>query len=320
MISVALATYNGELYLKKQLISIIEQSMPVDEIVIVDDCSTDNTIEIINDVKKNTSVDIHLFKNKKNIGYKKIFHKAISLCKGDYIFLCDQDDLWYKDKVALMMNVMLNNPLINVLSTSFEIIDENDNVINNKLRKNKANNNLIDRTLIKDSINKMTIEDVFFSNISQGCSMLLTRYFANKFLDFYDFALPHDWFINLLAADMNSLYFYNKILFKYRIHSNNTIGFKDKQTIQDKITLENRLLQAKTILLVIDTLKHLNIETVNLNNINEIKEFMEKHIYYVEHKKIIHILMQNFSPFYSKIKSKKSRLLDLYYCMVRENK
>ena len=108
-ISVAIATYNGERYIEKQLESIFNQSKKVDRVIICDDKSTDNTINIINRLIKK-GFPISLYKNKKNLGYGLNFMKCINLCNSNFIFLSDQDDVWFNNKVELMMNFIKNNP------------------------------------------------------------------------------------------------------------------------------------------------------------------------------------------------------------------
>ena len=98
MISVAMTTYNGEQYIKEQLTSIIHQSRQVNEIIICDDCSKDHTPEIIQSFQNQyKDINIKLYINEKNVGYRDNFKKAISLCSGDYIFISDQDDIWKKE-------------------------------------------------------------------------------------------------------------------------------------------------------------------------------------------------------------------------------
>ena len=92
-ISVVLTTYNGEKFLKEQLDSLYNQTMLPDEIVVVDDCSNDKTVEIL-EKYKNTK-GLRYYVNDVNIGVNKNFEKAIKLCQGDYIALCDQDDIWF---------------------------------------------------------------------------------------------------------------------------------------------------------------------------------------------------------------------------------
>ena len=97
-ISVALASYNGEKYIEEQINSILYQSMKVDRIVICDDNSKDNTIKIIEKlIKKGFPINLH--KNDRNLGYALNFMKCINLCNSNYIFLSDQDDIWFKNKV-----------------------------------------------------------------------------------------------------------------------------------------------------------------------------------------------------------------------------
>ena len=101
MISVAMATYNGEKFIREQLDSILAQTITDWELIVCDDVSTDSTIAILEEyANKDGRIQIH--KNKVNLGFKRNFEKAISLCSGDYIALCDQDDIWKHDKVEKM--------------------------------------------------------------------------------------------------------------------------------------------------------------------------------------------------------------------------
>ena len=121
-VSVAIATYNGAKYFEKQLDSIVSQTLEVNQIVICDDNSHDETYEIALQYKKNhPKIDWCILKNNSNIGYSKNFRRAITNCTGDIIFLCDQDDiLWSKDKVKKIVEVFENNR--NVLSLILSLI------------------------------------------------------------------------------------------------------------------------------------------------------------------------------------------------------
>lgn len=94
MVSIALCTYNGEKYIEEQLESLIHQTCQPDEIIICDDQSKDNTVNIAKSLLGSWPGAWKVIINKKNLGYKKNFQKAISLCRGDIIFLSDQDDVW----------------------------------------------------------------------------------------------------------------------------------------------------------------------------------------------------------------------------------
>ena len=93
MISIAMATFNGEKYLREQIDSILAQTHQNFELVICDDCSTDGTAGILREYETQDS-RIRVYVNERNIGFKKKFERAISLCKGEYIALSDQDDVW----------------------------------------------------------------------------------------------------------------------------------------------------------------------------------------------------------------------------------
>jgi len=134
MISVCISTYNGEKYIKEQVISILNQLNIDDEIIISDDNSSDNTINIINNIKDNR---IKIFKNKINLGYTANFEKSIKYSSGDYIFLSDQDDIWHKDKVKIFLEYFNNYDLI---VSDAKIINKNGDIIINsyfEIRKTK---------------------------------------------------------------------------------------------------------------------------------------------------------------------------------------
>lgn len=126
-ISVAMCTYNGAKFIEKQVLSIIEQTVPVDEIVICDDGSLDGTIDIVMEIQSEVEIPIRLYINEPNIGVCANFDKAIKLCKGDIIFLSDQDDVWMPDKVETIVSWFKANPSKNVVFTNASFIDSDGN-------------------------------------------------------------------------------------------------------------------------------------------------------------------------------------------------
>jgi glycosyltransferase involved in cell wall biosynthesis len=104
-LSIVMCTYNGAAFVKAQVQSILAQSYPFEELVIVDDASTDQTYALLQQLAT-TDTRIRLFHNPTNIGYNANFEKAIRLSVGDYIAFADQDDIWEKEKLALMMEAM----------------------------------------------------------------------------------------------------------------------------------------------------------------------------------------------------------------------
>lgn len=124
-ISVAMCTYNGERYLVEQLNSLLTQTCLPNELVICDDCSTDGTLEILENFQKNVLFKVHIHKNGKPLGTTKNFEKAIRNCTGSYIFLCDQDDVWLPEKIEVLTNYLNQNPAVEMVFSNAKLVDEN---------------------------------------------------------------------------------------------------------------------------------------------------------------------------------------------------
>lgn len=122
-VSVAMCTYNGAQYIEEQLLSILHQSVPVDEIVICDDGSTDETIEIIKRIKRDAAIPISIHINEPHLGVNLNFEKAIKLCHGDIIFLSDQDDIWEENKVDTIIDYFSTHEDKNVVFGDAVLID-----------------------------------------------------------------------------------------------------------------------------------------------------------------------------------------------------
>jgi len=101
-VSIALATYNGSTYLDEQLASIAAQSLPPYEVVLCDDGSSDNTVEIARRFARSAPFPVQVVRNDVRLNYRANFMKAAELCGGDLIAFCDQDDRWRADKLALV--------------------------------------------------------------------------------------------------------------------------------------------------------------------------------------------------------------------------
>src|SRR6476620_5065531 len=101
-ISIALATYNGEKYLPAQLQSLARQTRLPTELVVFDDCSTDRTIDIINDFVSRAPFPVRVARNESRLGFVNNFMRAAQACQADLVAFCDQDDVWEPHKLAVM--------------------------------------------------------------------------------------------------------------------------------------------------------------------------------------------------------------------------
>ena len=145
MISVCIPTFNGEKFIKQQLDSILNQSMPVDEIIISDDSSSDNTVKIIKSYNNNR---IKLIENQTFKSPIFNLENALKKANGDYIFLADQDDIWYDNKVEIMMKHLKD---YNLVVSNCEIIDENDAVLVHSFFKVMNSGKGVFKNLIKNT-------------------------------------------------------------------------------------------------------------------------------------------------------------------------
>lgn len=102
-VSVCMATYNGAAYVREQLESILPQLGSEDEVVVVDDASTDDTVEVVKAIGDHR---VRLVGNARNLGYVRTFERALSLAEGDHVFLSDQDDMWPGGRVRVMQEAL----------------------------------------------------------------------------------------------------------------------------------------------------------------------------------------------------------------------
>ena len=250
-ISVAMTTYNGSNYIIKQLDSLKNQSRKIDELVICDDCSTDNTVELVNEyIKSNNLEGWNIYSNENNLGFINNFKQAINKTTGDIIFLCDQDDEWCNNKISTMSDIIEKNKQVKLLSCSLAFIDENS--------KPYTPSNIPSwyQKMISTSPEEITPIDFISmcnTNFAPGCTMCFTREICDKYCNMdYEYELPHDWLLALIASVDNGYFHLNKPLINYRIHSSNAIGVSKaknsqnkKQQIKRLNSLKNRLQLAK---------------------------------------------------------------------------
>ena len=222
-LSVAMCTYNGSRFIKDQLNSIIEQSKPVDEIIICDDCSTDNTIEIINDYINKYPGLIQLYENKENLKSTKNFENAISHCTGDYIFLADQDDIWNYNKVEKIIAKFEANESLEGIFTNGNLIDDDNEVIPNTDMWDSFY--FFEKNLDKP-VNLFCLLK-HHANMVTGATLCIKKSIRELILPFPDLTKKkfyHDEWIALILASRNSLDYINEYLISYRIHTSQQIG------------------------------------------------------------------------------------------------
>ena len=201
--SIAMATYNGEKYIKEQIDSILKNMNELDELVISDDGSSDDTIEII---KSYDDKRIKLINGPKK-GVKQNFANAIKNCNGKYIFLTDQDDIWEKNKIEIVLNTFE--------SYNCSLVIHDCIVVNNNME-------IMEQSFYNLRNSKKGIIKNIIKNSYIGCCMCFKSELKKVILPIPNDIEMHDQWIGILAEKKgNGSIFINDKLIRYRRHDNN---------------------------------------------------------------------------------------------------
>ena len=207
MISVCVATYNGEDFVKDQLTSILEQLSCHDEVIVCDDGSKDKTVQIINDINDNR---IRLFSNEHNLGHVANFERIITLARGDFIFLSDQDDSWVPGKVDLAMSFFSSRADVLMYHHGFGLMDVNDQEIQGGTRW-RAGLRVGFGFLIGES----------FKPTLFGSCLAFRKTVVDLLLPFPKFVYAHDHWATVIGALAGGIFYDSKRLVRRRIHGSN---------------------------------------------------------------------------------------------------
>ncbi|MDX6190115.1 glycosyltransferase [Flavobacterium sp. Fl-318] len=222
-----MATYNGSNYIKNQVFSILKQLKENDELVISDDGSTDNTLDIIRSFDDRRIV---ILNHKRNESIRKTtyphylvssnYENALKHAKGDLIFLADQDDIWMNNKIEIMTNYLKNYSLV---MSDCSVINESDVIFSDSFFSN------------------IHLPRGLFLNITKpiyhGCCMAFRREVLDLALPFPRQTILHDTWIGVIAENFSDVKFIDDKLVRYRRHFNNSSfsGGKSKNSIYFKM-------------------------------------------------------------------------------------
>ena len=250
-ISVALATYNGSAYLKEQLHSIAAQTRLPSEVVVCDDLSTDETSRIVEEFAAAAPFPVRFFRNQTNLGSTKNFERAIGLCEGDLISLCDQDDVWLPEKLEKLETSLLAAPDSQLSFCDGDVVDENLRPMNWRIWETIR----FDRNEQQLFAGGKALEVLLDHNVVTGAAMLFRADFRDLVLPFpvdlmHDgWKVIHDGWIALLAAAVSKLIFVAEPLIKYRQHSHQQLGvlsaIADSNVPPPRFTIDGALASAR---------------------------------------------------------------------------
>lgn len=203
MISVCMATYNGERYVRQQLMSILAQIGEEDEVVVSDDGSTDGTLSIISSISDKR---IRVIEGPQQHSPTLNFENALATARGDIIFLADQDDLWTEDKVKVCMNALQK---VDCVVSDAYVTDSQLNTTHTSLYAMMR-------------ISRSRLGSLFCHNGYTGCCMAFKRSVIDDALPFPKDIPMHDIWIGNVAAFFHSVRFIDDRLVMFRRHNNAT--------------------------------------------------------------------------------------------------
>jgi len=214
-----MCTYNGSKFLEEQLASIGQQSRLPDELIICDDCSSDDTLAKLRDFAAHASFPVRVIANECNLGYAKNFEKAISLCQYDIIALSDQDDVWTQTRLQRTAEIFMRNESVGVVFGDADLIDEKSRRIGRRLWA-RVRATFLQRLQLR---RRKATQALLRKNVVTGATMAFRSTFR-------DVALPiprtwvHDGWIALVVSYFADLYFVKEPLIQYRTHPNQNMG------------------------------------------------------------------------------------------------
>ncbi len=220
-VSVCIATYNGEKFIEEQIHSILSQLSDNDEIIISDDGSQDQTLSLIQSIGDQR---IKIYQNKGKHGFKYNFENALKKAQGDYIFLCDQDDVWLPNKVQVALEKLQECDLI---VHDAKLIDGNGNDLNKNFY-----------SLHHD---KTGFWANFWKTRFMGCCMVFNREVLNFCLPIPNYVITHDYWIGMLSLKRFRVCFIPDILMCYRRHGNNASSSSEKSRLSVYVMITYRL-------------------------------------------------------------------------------
>ena len=215
-VSIALAAYNGPEYIASQLQSLLDQSRLPDEIIICDDSADAKTFEALQPFLSLPQIKYQ--QNSPALGIAKNFEKAISLCCGDYIFLCDQDDVWLPEKVELMAKMLDADPELDGVFCNSDLVDSQLNALNKNLWQLRRFTPAMQKTLARGDALKVFLQRITLS----GHNIAFKRRALEYILPFPELKpfYPDSWIALAIAAN-GKWQALNRSLTFYRVHDCN---------------------------------------------------------------------------------------------------
>jgi glycosyltransferase involved in cell wall biosynthesis len=225
--SVAMCTYAGARFVGAQLESIAAQTRPPDELVVCDDRSPDETVRIVEDFAARAPFPVRLHVNERNLGSTKNFERAIALCGGDAVALCDQDDVWLPSKLARLEEEFGRRPRAALVFSDAEVADEAGRPTGRRLWESFG----VGRAELERLRAGKGLGDLLSGATVTGATAALRADLRRLVLPIpEDLPLIHDAWIALLAACVAEVSAVEEPLILYRRHAGQQVGPLERRT------------------------------------------------------------------------------------------
>lgn len=216
-VDIVVATYNGEKYIRQQLESILQQTHNDFRVLVRDDGSSDNTVKIIKEISVKDPRVYLIEDGLVSNGVGENFKKLLSHCSSEYVFLADQDDVWYQNKIEQMLAFAEKH----FLNHSPCIAYSPGDIVDDSLHKTGS--------ITDKQLSIVSIKDMLYSNGGvQGCAMVINKALYTRSLRYDFFWHMHDQVLSLYATVFGSIFYLSETSFMYRQHNNNVKGFNKK--------------------------------------------------------------------------------------------
>lgn len=220
-VSVALCTYNGATYIAEQLRSILDQSLAPTEIVVADDGSSDGTLEVVAAVlaEARSAIPVRILRGESPLGVTRNFERAVDATTGEFVALCDQDDVWHPDRLSVAVAELEADPAILLWHGDARLVDERGDSLGFTLFESLG----IGDDEIAGINGDHPLETYVRRNLVTGATTVFRRSLLDAALPF-PASWVHDEWLGVIAAATGRTRVSTRAVVDYRQHSSNEIG------------------------------------------------------------------------------------------------
>ena len=225
LVSIIIPSYNHALYIEQSIRSVLNQTHKNIELIVIDDGSTDESVKIINQIQ---DIRLSLYQQE-NQGAHNAINYGCKLATGDYLAILNSDDIFYPNRLELILDFFDLNPMVDLVSSYIEIInDKGESLTVKKGWRNLEPWPYPDNKINYRGTNKYELNLLSSNFVSTTSNIIIIKLFYQKVGGMRNLRFAHDWDFLLRAAMLGKCAQIEEVLLKYRIHATNTISTNRK--------------------------------------------------------------------------------------------